>query len=295
MSGERLSPARPDGGDGSAYAPRFPWKWTVGLLALVAVGVVAWQLQTQARLRNFKAKLLEAHAQYAEAEDLRQTFQERVEKLINKGIETEPQAFADPRLDLSELYRGEGIYLRVPVDVDADLESLEQVALSARGDAVPRCLGVGPTSLRGLYESGLFLGEAFRKRIHDASDELVLDGLAAELKRRGMQHVAASATARRADYFLLLVERGPNGQRDPVDAFLWKLSRDGDALLLSARTIPNGLLVPARIAVGGITPPQHAPLRESPIADDCSIAAQIKEVAGVPAQQFHAAPSAGSR
>lgn len=282
MSGERLSPARPDGGETAAYGPRVPWKLIVGVVLVAVIGVVAWQLQSAARLSSLKDEVVAAHRAFSDAEAQHEAFRKRIEQLVKRAIASNPPTpLVDTTLELSELYRSEGIYLRVPHTVQPSLEGLEAAALAMTGDGIPRCLGVGPLSLRSFYESGLFLSDAYRDRIRITGEEFVVEALASDIKRAGQQHAATVTTASRSDYFLLLVERGETPRSGPVDVFLWRFGANNtDTLLLRARTTPKGMLIPARIAVGDKRPARRTPLRDSPIADDCSVVAQIKELAG---------------
>ena len=119
-----------------------------------------------------------------------------------------------------------------------------------------------------------------------AQSELVLSALENEMKRRTEQDLAASTTAFSADYLLTVLEHGDSRAESPVDVFLWRLSADGDELLLSARVTSRGVLVPARIALPGVEVGRAQPLRSSAIADDCSIASQLKALTGEPTADF---------
>jgi hypothetical protein len=102
--------------------------------------------------------------------------------------------------------------------------------------------------------------------------------VAEELKQRSQRDLPFVAEALKAQWFLLVLEPGENRREAPVDVYLWELR--SDALLLSARTQADGVLVSARIAVGGTKPGQYASGRQSGAAEDCSIAANLRAIAG---------------
>jgi hypothetical protein len=82
------------------------------------------------------------------------------------------------------------------------------------------------------------------------------------------------------DWFLLVLQQGENRRDDPVDVFLWDMRSSQQ--LLRGRVQAVGVLLSARIqskdAPGGphMTPDQV----EVGAANDCSIAAKIKQLAG---------------
>ena len=179
-----------------------------------------------------------------------------------------------------------GYNLRIPREAASDPERISEAAKRMEADAITRCLGIAPTSLRGFFEIADFLGARFEQRARAAQSELVLSALENEMNRHAGQDLAASRTAFSADYLLVALEHGDTRSESPVDVFLWRLSPDGDERLLSARVVSRGLLVPARIALPGVEVQPTRPLRSSAIADDCSIAAQLKELTGEPAANF---------
>ncbi len=281
-----LRPARPDASPGASYGPKFPWKWVVLVLLGVGVGVVLWNVQSEGRLDARKQALLEAHAALGPAEAQYQQFRQRLETLIAEAATVTPRDWADERVRISELHQGDGLYLRVPRHSAADSEQLAERAKAMEADAIIRCLGIAPTSLRGFYEIGELLGDSFRERVEAAKDELVIEALERDLMRRTEQDLAALRTTMAADYLLLVLEHGETRGDGPVDVFLWSLRQGGDERVLEVRAEGNGLLVPARIDLPGLEVPRTRPLRDSSIADDCSIASQIKGVTGEQGTDF---------
>ena len=161
MSEAPLRPARPDAGpERRGYAPKFPWKWIVLVLVGVAASVVAWNLQSGSRLESRRSQLLAAHAELAPARERHEQFRERLESLVLAVADTDPENVADPRLRLSELHQGDGLYLRIPRSMAGDPESISEAAQAMSVDAITRCLGIAPTSLQGFYEISEFLGDS---------------------------------------------------------------------------------------------------------------------------------------
>ena len=242
------------------YSPRFPWKWIGLVLVGVVASVVAWNWQSGSRLESRRQALLDAHAELSPARERHDQFRERLEALILAAATEDPGDEADERLRLSELHQGDGLYLRIPREMAGDSASLSEAVRAMSSDAITRCLGIAPTSLRGFYEIAEFLGENFSRRIRDAQTELVLSGLENEMTRRTAQDVAASSSAFGADYLLVVLEHGESRSEHPVDVFLWRLSSGGDERVLSARMTSRGMLVPARIALPGVETNRAQPL-----------------------------------
>ena len=145
-------------------------------------------------------------------------------------------------------------------------------------DAIARCLGLSPLSLRPLYERGRFLEPAWLREVQEAPGSMRLRVLEEELDRFARRDLPILMELSRADYFLLVLERGANRRDAPVDVFLWDLKRD--ALLLSVRAKANrGLLVPVRLASARQATAPPRPRIGGQV--DCAIAAQVKEAAGV--------------
>jgi hypothetical protein len=104
----------------------------------------------------------------------------------------------------------------------------------------------------------------------------------------------------RSDWLLLVVQQGENRRDHPVDVFLWDLRSDAE--LLRARFQADGALMPVRVRTAGA--PSAPQLRAEDLSGsgpvDCSIAMQIKKLAGedvaevqnVPPPSVSAAPAA---
>jgi hypothetical protein len=196
-----------------------------------------------------------------------------------------PERHVDPRLRISSLHKARGVYLRLGARQARTREGIAAAALDLRADGIGRCLGVAPTSLKGLYEQGAFLMPEWLDEVEGTSGVMRLRVLRDDLARRAERDLPNLANVLQAEYFLLAVQQGQSRRDDPVDMYLWDLKRD--QLLLSLRTRSTGTLVPIRVALPG-TPPvlRQRPLRDTLLADDCSIAAQVKEAAGEPAMTF---------
>jgi len=196
-----------------------------------------------------------------------------------------PDRYVDPRLRISSLHKAQGVYLRLGVQQAKTREGIEAAALDLRRDGIGRCLGVTPLSLRGVYEQGAFLMPPWIEEVEGTSGVMRLRVLRDDLARRAQRDLPNVANAMQAEYFLLALQQTQSRREGPVDMYLWDLRRD--QLLLSLRTESTGTLVPIRVALPGVPAmPRQRPLRETLLADDCSIAAQVKEAAGEPAMTF---------
>jgi hypothetical protein len=153
-------------------------------------------------------------------------------------------------------------------------------------DAITRCLGVAPASARSLYALRGFLGPELVERANATTDVMGLRVIDDELRRRIARDLPPVGNLLRSDWFLLVLERGENRRDHPVDVYLWDLHSDRQ--LLAVRTRADGVLVPVRIAMPGAGNAPR-PAASTGGANDCSIAAQVKELTGEPAARFGAA------
>ena len=214
-------------------------------------------------------------------------FRRRIEELVMETRDAgEPDTWADPHLNISGLRSGEGLYLRLGADWTNEPERIEGAALAMERDAITRCLGLAPTSLRGLYESGYFLTSEWVDQVRVEQDMMALRVLDDQLGRHIQVDAPVVLSMMQADWFLLVVQRGENRRDHPVDVYLWDLRRNRQ--LLRARIQGRGLLVPVRLAFEG-TNPAPAPGRpqvRSGAANDCSIASQIRALTGADTLDF---------
>lgn len=284
-----LKPARPEPdeqGERASYMPRLPWRWIVlfgGLLALVYGG---YQVRERQRADALRAQLLDTYQGNLQGlSDRYVAFRERIERWTIEAAEAgEPEQWVDPRLRISGLHAGEGLYLRLPATHAVDAEHIEGAALSMQTDALTRCLGIAPASARGLYESGQFLTREWIEEVRGTSDFMRLRVIDEQLARSSEVDVPAIASMLQAQYFLLVIQQGENRRDAPVDVYLWDLREDRQ--LLRARIQASGILIPVRLRFEGVPQaPQPAGHPEifSGGAHDCSIAAQIKALTGEPA------------
>jgi hypothetical protein len=110
------------------------------------------------------------------------------------------------------------------------------------------------------------------------------------LARKIRTDLPAVMSLTKSDWLLLIVQQGDNRRDHPVDVFLWDL-RSG-AKLLGARIQAQGALMPARVRTAGA--PAAPRLTEDNLkgsgAIDCSIAMQIKQLAGAEIAEVHNVP-----
>lgn len=283
-SGPRLKPAIPDVDGKQPYMPRVPWKW-IGLGA-VAFGLLASLLFYLGRRSDLEIRtqiVSTLDGPLAEPSQAYRAFRTKLEQwTIQAAKAGEPPTHVDPRLRFSELHKGKGLYLRLRED---DAKSAEQIAKAIETfqiDAIPRCLGVAPTSLRTFYQQGTFLLPKWQESAKTETESSQLEVIKMELELRAERDLPNLLEMTKFDYFLLVIQRGETRKNEPVDVYLWNLR--SNKLLLSMRTIANGRLVPVRLP--GVEAPKKAVVLDSPAAHDCSIAAALKEAAGEPALEF---------
>jgi hypothetical protein len=287
-----LQPARPDAAEGEgrpSYAPRLPWKWIlIGIVGVVALfgSYYVRRGQRQEALREQMLALLQQE-QLRELSERYLGFRHRLEEWVMEAAEAgEPETYVDPRLNISGLRAGEGLYLRLPADFATSPERIEGAALAMEQDAIMRCLGIAPMSVRGLYEKGHFLTPAYADQIREEPEMMELRVLDDQLGRHVQVDAPVVGSMLRADWFMLVIQRGDNRRDHPVDVYLWDLNRNQQ--LLRARIQGRGLLVPVRLHFDGVNTPRAPgrPQVRSGGAHDCSIASQIRELAGGEALDF---------
>ncbi len=285
-SGPRLKPAIPDVDGKQPYMPKIPWKWI--LLGAVSIGLVAsilFYLGRKADVQTRTQIVATIEGPLAKPSEAYRDFRGKLEAWVIAAAKSDaPDKHVDERLRFSELHKGKGLYLRLR---EEDAQSAEKIADAIRRfqiDAIPRCLGAAPTSLRTFYEQGEFLLPGWQDAAKTEMQSSQLDVLKMELELRAKRDLPNVLEMMKFDYFLLVIQRGESRKDQPVDVYLWNLKTDKK--LLSMRTEAQGRLVPVRLP--GVKGPKKAVSLDSPAAHDCSIAASLKEAAGEPALEFGA-------
>ncbi len=272
-SHERLKPATPVAlVEGPGFSPRFPWKWVIGVLLFGAIAIgafVAFEHRKADRLRTEISQRLETGL----APGVKR-YREHRSKLegwvLAAGKENPPATLVDPRLDLAALHKAAGLYLRVRSEDTASAKGVEAGAKRMHPDAITRCLGVAPVSLKGFYDQGAFLMPAWLDAVKKETESKRLAVLQSDLALRVSRDLPGLLASTQAQYFLLAVERGKTRKDSPVDVFLWDM-RTGSRLL-ALRTTATGEFITVHMGAGPRTKPP-----EGSGAGDCSVAMQIKD------------------
>lgn len=278
-----LKPARLDEVDEArAYRNKFPWKWVAIGVFVVAAVATTYQLKKHRDASVIRDRILRVHEHDLAASRTRiLSLEHRIEGFVAEALQRTPSNSADSRIDVNQLHRGQGLYLRIPASA---ITSPSQVGAAARvmeADAIMHCMGIAPVSARTLFEKGQFLEPEWTNTARDTSDVLRLRVLEEELLHHVRTDLPVAERATRSDWFMLAIERGPTRTNSPVDFFVWNL-RDG-ANLLSVRTEAHGGFITARANLGGdavgSAPP---PVDRAAVAADCSLASQVLAQTGSP-------------
>lgn len=297
----KLIPARPDAVADGDYGRHFPWRWLILGASILTAVVVGHTSKEQGKADRLRRDILHVHRQeLGEAATRYMEFRDKLAAWIVEAAKEEPKTFVDKRLKLSGLRSGNGLYLRLPVEIARERKYIANGALRMGPDAITRCLGLAPASARGLYQKGYFLLPEWMDDVHDNDSVMSLRVKDEMLARHIKGDLTGVLGLLRSDWFLLVLEHPPSRAKAPVDVFLWDI-RSGQQLL-AGRVKASGLLLPARILSKGM--PAAPKLPESRLhggaAIDCSIAAKIRELVGFPPLQVHSitansfrAPDAG--
>lgn len=277
-----LEPAQYEIPKRRSFAPNFPWKWVIpiGLAVVGFVGFYQWRDRT--RTHELKQTIASAYqGNVVPVRERSDAFRAIVEGWIEEAAAAPPENWADPRLDLARLHRAEGIYLRLHQSHTTSRDQIVEGARTMEPDAITRCLGLSPVSLRGFYERLDVLDPAWFDEVRATDDVLRLRVLQEQLEVRIERDFPVMLDVARADYFMLTIQHGEDRRSAPVDVFLWDLQRREP--LLRARVQARGTFLPARIAIGDAPTAAAQRLPERAGLVDCSIASLVREVAGRPA------------
>jgi len=283
-----LKPAQPEPEELATrpvYMPKVPWVAVLSVVIAIVSAYSFYQAREGQRADELRRQLLETHEQrLVTVSESYRAFRARIEGwTMEVAAAGEPEQHVDPRLRISGLHDGAGLYLRVRASDAGNAESIARGALSMDEDAITRCLGIAPDSARGLYEHGDFLMPEWTEQVEAERDFLRLRVMDEQLARHITADVPVITTMMQARYFLLVLQQGENRRDAPVDVFLWDLA-SGDRLL-ATRIQASGVLLP--VSIRSMLPeapaaprPAMPPSMTSGGANDCSIAAQIKALTG---------------
>jgi hypothetical protein len=291
-SPDRLIPAQPQAeDDDQAYMRRMPWRWIIfGAIALTAV-IVFYRVRENQKAAALRAQIvLVREKNLKEVSEKYQALRDRIENWIVKSSSTIADNFIDPRLNIAGLRSGKGLYLRLRFGYAVSKEKIAAYAVKAEADAIAQCLGLEPAWARDLYEKGQFLMPQWLNEVRSSNDVMRLRVIDDELALRIRRDLPKVVELLKSDWFLLVLQHGETRHDEPVDIFLWDIRR-GESLL-RARIKAKGMLVPLRFDAKDAPAPPRKPLSEysaaqqAAAADDCSIAAKIKSMAGAEITTF---------
>ena len=235
------------------------------------------------RADALRAQILQVYeGELAEPSHRYLAFRRRLDDLIVGAASKVPDTHVDARLRLPGLRAGKGLYLRLTAGDAASRKGIERGAATMVSDAIPACLGLSPASARTIWTKGAFLLPDAVKKLRATEGVMPLRVADDVLARHIRTELPVVLDLLRSDWFLLVIERGEGRREHPVDAFLWDL-RAGEQLL-RARVQSVGVSLSARIrskdAPG--SPRLTEAARNDGAIIDCSIAAQLKALSGMP-------------
>jgi hypothetical protein len=221
----RLIAARPAADEESrGYMPRVPWRLiALGTLSVSTLTTGYW-LSQRNKAEALRAQIVRVHQQEL-AEPARRYLElrKKLEDFVLEASSKKPESFADKRLRLSGLRAGKGLYLRLPAKSSHTRQAIARGADAMDGDAIPSCLGLAPTSARGLFEKGDFLTPRWIAQARKNDSVMSLRVTDTVLAHHIRADLPAVLNMLRSDWFLLVLQQGDNRRDDPVDVFLWDL------------------------------------------------------------------------
>jgi hypothetical protein len=278
---QRLIPARPDTRDESAaYLPKIPWRFVLLGALTVATVMGGYYWKEQRKAGELRAAIIRVHeTELGPAREAYVALRDKLEGLILSTANAPTESRVDRRLNIPGLRSGSGLYLRLPLAQATTKKQIAQGAKAMDADLIASCLGLAPTSARGLYEKGEFLLPPFLDDVKKQSNVMRLRVKDEMLSRRIRSDLPSVLGLLRSDWFLLVLQEGDNRRVAPVRVYLWDLAH-GD-LLLRARVQSLGVLLTSHILSKGLDPRLAPPAgeRTSGAANDCSIASQLKKLA----------------
>lgn len=289
-------PARPAGDAETAeFAPRFPWRYAVFGLMLVLFVAGAYVVKEARKAAELRAQIVRVYETLEEPRAQYFAFRDTVEKLILSASAGVKEPHVDKRLRIEGLRSGRGLYLRVRASDLKDAKTLAAAAADSDPDVINACMGLAPVSARGLWAQGEFLEQHHideAKSQRSVMDLRVMDEM---LARKIRTDLPAVLSLTKSSWLLLVVQQGNNRRDQPVDVFLWDLR--SDLPLLSARIQAEGALMNTRVRVQGApgAPRLYAEDVHGSGATDCSIAMQIKALAGAELAQVQNVPELPTR
>lgn len=282
LTRDRLKPATPNVTEAAAYLPRIPWRWILLGAGFGGTIIGGYQMKESHKAEHLRTQILNVHDQELEPARVRyQEFRSNLETLIlEAGRANAATRFVDPRLKLSGLRKGRGLYLRLPAEAASSLEKLAAAAKVAEADAITKCMGLTTASARGLFEQGEFLGESFTEDVGAPNSVMQLRVKDEVLARHIRVDLPSVLGLIDRDWFMLILQQGENRRDAPVEAYLWDLRQN--RLLLRSEIQSRGALLGARIATGNAPYFAEGPNTRDGAAHDCSIASQIRALTGHP-------------
>ncbi|MBN1653229.1 MAG: hypothetical protein JXA30_05575 [Deltaproteobacteria bacterium] len=266
---------------------RVPWRWIIfGAIAFFAV-IAVYRIRENQKAAALRAQIIQVHEkELKEVSNRYRALRDRIEDWIIKASNKTADNFIDPRLNINGLRKGKGLYLRIRFGYAVSKDKIAEYAVKAQPDAIAQCLGLEPAWARELYEKGQFLMPQWLTEARRTNQVMRLRVIDDELALRIRRDLPRVVELLKSDWFLLVLQHGETRHDEPVDVFLWDIRRSES--LLRARIKAKGMLVPTRFDSKSSPAPSKPLARDiqGSAADDCSIAAKIKAMAGAEIATF---------
>lgn len=265
---------------GSVRSDRVPtgirWGRALAVLLVVSAGAGVYTVNEWRKTEALRAEILRAYRRTVKA------YRGPIDRLDRKIVSKVRQAgrlwageLHDPIFRVSALQNGTGYYVRIPRSRAGSDEAIRRAARKQHSDSFAGCLAVSPALFGRLLVLGDLIGKDFENKLLDAGNVARLRALDQDFALRARRDLPRLAEMLRPDYLIAVLDGAPGIH----DAYVWDLHSGRE--LLRARSGGRGDVLNVRWSGHG-TVPSKRPADRTVVntANDCAIAARVREVAG---------------
>ncbi|MBI2897067.1 MAG: hypothetical protein HYY06_26150 [Deltaproteobacteria bacterium] len=257
------------------------WGRALAVVLVVATGAGAYMFNEWRKTEALRAEILRAYERTAHA------YRSPIDRLERKIVAKIRQAggawegeLHDPIFRVSALQKGTGFYVRLPRAAARSDEAIRRAARRQHSDSFAGCLAVSPALFGRLLVLGDLVGKDFENKLRDAGNVARLRALDQDFALRARRDLPRLAEMLRPDYLIAVLD--VDAARGVHEAHVWDL-HSGRELVRARldRAVGRSDVLNVRWSGHG-TVPSKRPADRSVVntANDCAIAARVREVSG---------------